>query len=132
MGWTLLELTGDDLPDGFLGDYAQRGIVMGLTYIDQAKRQRRTVNGTLKNVSKAAFLKASVSISCTDLDSPKLFELPPGKIVGVRCVPELGTHGEDTGGDPQQLALTMMVTDWRVTRDENNADTGWQMSLAEV
>jgi hypothetical protein len=132
MAWSLLQLTGPDLPDAFLGDYAQRGIVMSLTYIDQAKRQRRTINGDLKDVSRAQFRKAAVTIQCSDVESPRLFEVPPGTLVGVVCVPELGSNGTETDGNPVQLAFNMMVMDWQATRDENNAESGWQMSLQEV
>lgn len=130
--WTLLELTGDDLPANFLGDYARRGIVMTLTMVDQAKRQRTTINGTRKDVSKSQYRKHAVTIACTDNESPRLYQLGIGKVLGVKAVAELGTHSEDTAGNPEQLQLSMMVADWQVTRDEANAETGWSATLVEV
>jgi hypothetical protein len=131
-GWTLLSIEGDDLPEGFLGDYAQRRIVMSLTMVDQAKRQRRTINGVLKDISRSEFHKHIAKVSCTDDESPLLYQLGIGKTLQIRCVPELGTHGEDTDGEPEQLALTVMVADWSVVRDENNVDTGWEAVFVEV
>lgn len=130
--WTILELTGDDLPDNFLGEYALRGIVMTLTMVEQAKRQRRTINGTLRDVSKGQFRKFAGTIACTDQESPRLAELPVGSIIGVKCVAELGTHGENTDGSPEQMQLTVMVRDWGVTRDEAQVETGWQIVWEEV
>lgn len=130
--WTILELSGANLPANFLGDYAKRGITMSLTMIEQAKRQRRNINGVKKDVSRAQFKKYAGTIACIDRESPRLAALLVGKVLGVKCVAELGTHGENTDGSPEQLQLTIMVGDWAVTRDEANVETGWQLVWEEV
>lgn len=129
---TLVSITGVGVPANFLGDYAARGLTMSLAQIDAAKRVRRTILGELKHVSRAQFRKYQATIQCADFESPPLTDVPAGTIVTVRCLPELGTHGEDTDGDPVVLTLTMMVVDWQPQRDEWNATTSWSLALVEV
>lgn len=129
---TLVSITGDTIPDNFLGDYAARGLAMSLAQIDAAKRMRRTINGELKDVSRAQFQKYQASIQCSDHDSPPLTDAPAGTIVNVVCLPDMGTTGDDTSGDPVRLELEMMIVDWQVERDEWNAQTGWSLVLVEV
>lgn len=125
--WSLLEITGIEV-----GDFASRSIVMSLEPIAQAVRQRRTINGALKDVSRAAFFKYRVSISCTDHESPVLYSVAPGTAIGIRCVEQLGTNSTDTDGVQQQLELSCLVESWRVTRDEREADTGWELTANEI
>lgn len=130
---TLVSITGDTaFPDNFLGDYAARGLTMSLAQIDAAKRMRRTINGDLRDVSRAQFKKYQATIQCSDHDSPPLTDAPAGTIVTVVCLPEMGTHGEDTNGDPVTLQLEMMIADWQVDRDEWGAQTGWSLVMLEV
>lgn len=129
---TLVSITGAGVPANFLGDYAARGLTMSLAQIDAAKRTRRTINGVLKHVSRAQFFKYQVTLQCADFESPPFISVPAGTIVTVVCLPELGTHGEDTAGDPVVLTLTMMVTDWQPQREEWEAMTAWSLVLVEV
>jgi hypothetical protein len=64
---TLLEISGIDLPH-----YATRGLTQTLEPIDQAKQTRRTVNGSLKDISAPQFQKYKSSITCTDQQNPGL------------------------------------------------------------
>lgn len=128
---TLVSITGDTIPSNFLGDYAARALTMSLTQIDAAKRMRRTINGELKDVSRAPFKKYQATIQCSDHDSPPLTDAPAGTLVTVVCLPEMGTHGEDTDG-PITLTLQMMVVNWTVQREEWEAQTGWSLDLVEV
>lgn len=129
---TLVSITGDGIPESFLGDYAARGLTMSLTQIDAAKRMRRTINGELKDISRAQFKKYAVTLQCSDHESLPFVETPVGTLATVRCLPHLGTTGEETGGDPIVLELEMMITDWQVQREEWQAQTGWSLSLSEV
>lgn len=129
---TLVSITGDAIPENFLGDYAARGLTMSLTQIDAAKRMRRTINGELKDVSRAQFKKYAVTIQCSDHESLPFVETPVGTRATVLCLPHLGTSGADTDGEPVTRTLEMMIADWQVQRDEWNAQTGWSLALLEV
>lgn len=129
---TLVSITGAGIPSDFLDDYNARGVTMSLAQIDAAKRMRRTINGELKDVSRAQFKKYQATIQCSDHESPPLTSAPAGTIVDVICLSDMGTTGEDTSGDPVRLELEMMIADWQVQRDEWDAQTGWSLVLVEV
>lgn len=131
---TLVSITGAGIPDDFLSQYAARGLVMSLAPIDAAVRQRRTINGELKDVSRAQFRNKREAELAVDGEgeSPPFTDVAPGTIATVVCLPHLGTRGENTDGSPRQIALIMMVGKWGVRVDEWGAAVGWSLPLLEV
>lgn len=139
---TLLEITGIDVPP-----YASRGLTQTLEPIEQAKQTRRTVNGSLKDISAIQFQKYKSTISCTDQQSPGLDGIWPGVSVTVKCVAELSY--KTAGGTPERNIvsgssrvegdytfyrpeLIMRVTSYTMQTDEYGADIGWQLDLEEI
>lgn len=142
---TLLRLAPIDVPP-----YSARGIRQTLEPIDGGQL-RRTVNGTLIDLSESIFRKYRSSITCTDQQHPALSGVWIGETLTVDCVVELAYL--TAGGSPERsLAsttddtatrteglytfyrprLTMMVTGWSVQRDEWGASVGWTLDLEEV
>jgi hypothetical protein len=121
---TLLELNGITL-----GDYSCRGLTMTLTPIANANGLRRTVNGTLLDLTAPQFQKYAATITCEDLDAPTLVDVWQGKPVTVTCVPGLNDIGGDT---TSSLVLDMMVDSWNTSRDEYASKTNWTLNLLEV
>jgi hypothetical protein len=139
---TLLSISGIDVPP-----YATRNLTQTLEPINQAKQTRRTVNGTLKDISAAQFQKYKSTITCTDQQSPGLDGIWPGLQVTVDCVGELSyktsvgsperpvvTDSSRTDGDwtfyrPQ---LIMRVISYSIQTDEYGGAVGWQLDLEEV
>jgi hypothetical protein len=139
---TLLEISGIDLPH-----YATRGLTQTLEPIDQAKQTRRTVNGSLKDISAPQFQKYKSTITCTDQQNPGLDGVWPGLQVTVDCVAELSY--KTSGGSPDRPVvtdssrtdgdwtfyrprLTMRVTSYSTQTDEYGASVGWQLDLEEI
>jgi hypothetical protein len=141
---TLLRLSPIGIPP-----YSARGISQTLEPIDAAASMRRTVNGTLVDISASQFRLYKSSISCTDQDHPALDGIWPGQILTVDCICEL-SYADTTDGSPSRpLAdtsaertdegyvffrpqLTMMVTGYKVDNDEWGHDIGWTLDLEEV
>lgn len=138
---TLLVLSGIGIPD-----YSSRGLTQTLEPIEAATSLRRTVNGSLVDLSFAQFRKYKSSISCHDQEPPAADGIWPGQVVTVDCVAELSypsggsparpvvsgstrTEGAFTFYRPQ---LQMRVTGLSVNRDEYGAAVQWQMDLEEV
>lgn len=127
--------------------YSARGLQQTLQPIDASKQMRRTVNGTLTDLSASAFRKYNSTISCTDQQTPAIDGVWPGQTVVVDCVAEL-CYATSSGGQDREIVegseytasgftfyrprLTMKVTDFQLTRDEYGTTTGWQLSLEEV
>lgn len=139
---TLLEIIGIDIPP-----YASRGLTQTLEPIDQAKQNRRTVNGALKDISAIQFQKYKSTISCTDQQSPGLDGIWPGLAITVRCVAELSY--ETGSGSPERDVvsgssriegswtfyrpeLEMRVMSYSMQTDEYGAAIGWQLDLEEI
>ncbi len=111
-----------------LGDYSVRGLTMTLTPIPSQNGLRRSIEGTLLDLTSPQFHKYAATISCTDHEAPPLTDIWQGTVVTVTCVPELGPEN-DTGG---VLVLEMMVDTWQTSRDEYGAETAWSINLLEV
>lgn len=77
-----------DLGDIKLGLGSDRQLRESLQPID-AGELRRTVNGTLTNLSDPAFRKYSISVSCDDLFPPTLSRIWRGAQVTVKPISEL-------------------------------------------
>lgn len=118
---TVLSITGITL-----GDYSARGLTMTLNPVTAGAGLRRSVNGTLLDLTSPQFQKFAASISCTDVDAPELTDVWQGKIVTVSCIPNLGFNAT------APLTLTMMVDTWNVSADEWGDQTSWTINLLEV
>lgn len=127
--------------------YSARGLSEKLEHIQAAQSMRRTINGTLRDVSETQFRKYKLSITCSDQDAPALEGYWPGMEVTVDCVSELAYP---TGsGSPSRTVvplssrdadgftfyrprLTMLITSFNTTKDEWGAVVAWQLDLEEV
>lgn len=138
---TLLELTGIGVPP-----YSARGLTQTLEPIAAAGSQRRTVNGTLINLSRPEFRKFKSTISCNDQQAPALDGIWQGQVVTVKCVAELsyptggsasrpvvsGSSRTENGFVFYRPQLTMQVIGYSTSRDEYGAITNWSLELEEV
>ena len=125
--------------------YSARGLTERLGPTD-AGALRRTVNGTLVDVSDTAFRKYALSISASDQEPPALDIAWRGLQVVVDCVSRLayvtggspgrtivpGSSGVVGGFTTYRPRLTMLVVDWSQDRDEWQAGVGWSLDLEEV
>jgi hypothetical protein len=139
-GETVLSLLGLGVPA-----YSARGLTQTLEPLDQATSLARTINGELIDLSRAEFRKYKSTISGTDQRPPSCDGLWPGRQIVVDCIEELAYAD---GGTPQRPVvensslsedgftyyrprLTMVVTDFQLSRDEYGAQVGWSMTLEE-
>ena len=139
---TLLVLTPEGVPP-----YSARGLTQTLTPIQAAANYRRTVNGSLVDLSLEQFRKYASTISCEDQEAPSMDAVPIGAVVEVDCVAELGYL--TTGGAPAKPVvtgssrvsgehtyyrpkLTMMVTGKSRETNEWGAAVSWSVELEEV
>jgi hypothetical protein len=112
-----------------------------------ARVLRRTVNGTLKDLTPPQMRKYRSEISCQDQAPPAIDGIWPGMVVQVGCNYELSYL--TAGGTPQRPAvpgsqriegdftiyrplLTMMIVDFSGDKDEWGAMTSWKLVLEEV
>ena len=138
---TLLVLSGIGVPA-----YSARGLTQTLQPIEAAGSQRRTVNGTLVDLSLSQFRKYRSTIRCSDMEAPALDGIWPGATVTVQCVVELCFPA---GGTPERIAVTgsvrteggftfyrprlvMQVIGHSIEKNEWGAVTGWTLELEEV
>jgi hypothetical protein len=138
---TLLVLSGIGVPP-----YSARGLTQTLQPIEAAGSQRRTVNGTLVDLSQAQFRKYRSTIRCSDQDAPALDGIWPGQVVTVNCIAELCCPSTDTPAKPvvsgsQRIEgsfifyrpqLTMQVVGLTMEKDEYGAATSWTLELEEI
>jgi len=139
---TLLVLTGMGLVE-----WSARGLRQTLRPIEQAEVQARTINGTLVDVAETQFQKYRSTITGNDHYPPAFDSIWPGDILTVDCISELsfeantsgpdrpavpGSERDDGGFTFYRPRLTMMVTDFRFTTDEWDADVSWRLELEEV
>jgi hypothetical protein len=142
MSETVLTLSGVGVPP-----WSARGLTQTLEPIDAAAQLRRTVNGALRDLGYAPFRKYRSTISCADQEPPAVDGVWPGRSVTVACVAELSfltssgspsrpvvAGSERTEGDftLYRPHLTMLVTEFSISRDEYNATVSWQLQLEEV
>lgn len=140
---TNLVLSGQGVPP-----YSARGLRQSLDPIDQVKGSanlRRTVNGTLIDLTPPQMRKYKSTISGNDQQAPAFDSLWPGAILTVDTVVTLAyltannVPGRLVAGSYvdgaytfYQLQLTCMVMDWNVETDEWGAINSWQLHLEEV
>ncbi|MBB4520473.1 UNVERIFIED_ORG: hypothetical protein M2435_001253 [Rhizobium sophorae] len=139
---TVLVLTGIGV-----APYSARGLEQSLQPIDGAGQLRRTINGTLVDLSETQLRKFTSTISGTDQLAPAVNGVWPGRTVTVDCIAELCYP--TSGGAPDRSVvsgssrvegamtyyrpqLMMMVTDWQIKRDEYGAQVSWTLELEEV
>jgi hypothetical protein len=138
--FTLLVLSPEGVPP-----YSARGVTQSLEPIDAASSYRRTVNGSLLDLSLAQFRKYKSSIQCDDVDAPALDAVDVGSVVTVDCVAELAYR--TIGGSPARTVvasrtsddwtyyrprLVMMVTAKQQETNEYGAAVSWSLELEEV
>ena len=141
MSDTLLVLSGIGIPT-----YSARGLTQTLQPIEAAGSQRRTVNGTLVDLSLSQFRKYRSTIRCSDMEAPALDGIWPGHVVTVDCVVEL-SHPNSAFEDRTPVAgsvriegsftfyrprLVMQVIGHSIEKNEWGAVTGWTLELEEV
>ncbi|TCN30348.1 hypothetical protein [Sinorhizobium americanum] len=139
---TLLVLTGIGV-----APYSARGLEQTLQPINGAGQLRRTINGTLVDLSETQLQKFTSTITGSDQLAPALNGIWPGKQVTVDCIAELcyptATGSPDrpvVGGSSRvegtmtyyRPQLTMLVTDWQTREDEWGKQVGWSLQLEEV
>ncbi|MBY5849679.1 hypothetical protein HFN51_03780 [Rhizobium leguminosarum] len=139
---TVLVLTGIGV-----APYSARGLEQSLQPIDGAGQLRRTVNGTLVDLSETQLRKFTSTISGTDQLAPAVNGVWPGRTVTVDCIAELCYP--TSGGSPDRSVvsgssriegamtyyrpqLAMVVKDWQLRRDEYGAQVSWTLELEEV
>jgi hypothetical protein len=110
-------------------------------------QQRRTVSGTLVNISPTQLRKYRRTLTCRDQMPPALDGIWPGDQVTVKCACELSYL--TAGGSPDRAVvagssrvdgshtfyrpqLTMLVVSKSQQWDEWRAATTWQIELEEV
>lgn len=139
---TVLALTAIGVPP-----YSARGLTQSLNAIQQAAQLKRTINGALKDLSEEQFHKYASTITGDDQQPPAVDGVWPGLQVTIDCIAELSY--KTAGGSPQRTVvagssrtegdftfyrpqLTMLITDFKIERDEYGAQVQWSMSLEEV
>ncbi|MBZ7921665.1 hypothetical protein LAC81_07705 [Ensifer adhaerens] len=127
--------------------YSARGLEQTLQPISGAGQLRRTINGTLVDLSESQMRKFTSTISGSDQLSPALNGIWPGQAVTVDCIAELCYP--TSGGSPDRPVvsgsprvegamtyyrpqLSMMVTDWQLREDEYGRQVSWTLQLEEV
>lgn len=137
---TLLEIDFGIAPE------SARGINESLQLESGATNQRRTVNGTLRNLASESFRKYLIQLDCNDLQPPAFGNVWPGQIVTVKCITELsyaigGTPDRDAVSGSVRVRngfvyyrpqLTAMVDSFDIKTDEWGGRVGWTLKLAEV
>lgn len=137
---TVLSISGLGVPP-----YSARGLQQSLEPISASVSQRRTINGTLIDLSLTQFQKYKSTITGNDQKPPACDGAWPGKIVTVECLAELcyidggaaqrsvvaGSSYSDGGYTYYRPTLTMVVVGFQYTQDEYNAGTQWTMDLEE-
>lgn len=148
---SILRLVGMGIPP-----YSARGIAESLEPISESEQLRRTINGSLKDLSDPTHRKYGLSLSATDVDPPAVEGVWPGLQVVVDVVTEMALLGEfevdsEGGSEPAfdrpvvpgsartadgftfyRPRLTMRIRRFNVNRDEWGAVTSWTMQLEEV
>jgi hypothetical protein len=141
--FTVLRMVGIGVPP-----YSARGLKQTLSPIGQAANMKRTVDGSLKDVSFSGFKKYQSTISGTDQRPPNFDGRWPGLTVTVDCISEL-SYTPDEGDTPQRSVvpgssrveaahtvyrprLTMKIINLSIDTDEYDAQVGWSLELEEV
>lgn len=139
---TLLALSGFGVPP-----YSARGLTQTYKPIGQAANMKRTVNGSLKDISFPGFRKYASQITGSDQQPPAIDGIWPGLEVTVDCLFEL--QYKTIGGTPARVVvggssrvegeytlyrprLVCKIMDFSVSTDEYDAQVGWSIDLEEI
>ena len=145
---TITPLYGDVGPE--ITPYSARGLNQSLELIMDSpvgNQIRRSINGTLIDLTYDQFRKYRSVITCTDQDVPAFDGARQGAIVQVDCCKELSYR--TIGGAPSRTVvpgssrvegdftfyrprLTMMVINFRDEFAEWEAKVQWSLELQEV
>jgi len=128
--------------------YMARGLTQTLDVIKEAVQQRRTINGSLIDISNPQFRKYASKLTCSDIGTPPLDNLWPGYIVTVGCAVSLSYPTGNPGSPFKPVVsgseyvqghytfyrpmLTMMVGIFDWSFDEWGAKVNWSLDLEEV
>lgn len=118
MANTDLVITGVALPD-----CATRGMVEEIGLIDQSRQLKRTLNGTLIDLSDTNFRKRKWRVSGKDLRAPDFSNVWPGMRVTIVTATEMGGT---------QQSIIGMLSDWSTSFDEWEAEMSWTMDVEEI
>lgn len=139
---SVLSLSGFGVPP-----YSARGASQTLEPIGQAQQLRRTVNGSLVDISRSEFQKYRSTIMCSDQQPPAVDGVWPGQIVTVGCLPELcyltssGAGGRTAVNGSERVegdftfyrpSLSMRVVNFTQDTDEYGAVVSWTLELEEI
>lgn len=126
---------------------AARGLKQTLEVISAATQLRRTVNGSLVDLSISNFYKYKSTVSGADQLPPAFDGVFPGASVTLKCISELAYVG--SGGSPARSAvsgsdrqegvfnyyrpeLTMRIVSIRTETDEYGAQVSWSIDFEEI
>lgn len=131
--------------------YSARGLTQTLYPIKQTQQQKRTIDGTMVDVSNPAMRKYGSKISCQDVDAPPLDGIWPGMILTVQCAIErsfLTYNGSQqqypalpvVSGSMYAIGpltlyrpeLVMMVMNNSAQIEEWKHDNNWSLDLEQV
>jgi hypothetical protein len=130
--------------------YSARGLTQTLTPIQAIRNNknnlRRTIGGTLLDLTPPQFLKYGSRISATDVAPPAINGVFPGTTITVECVAELAyavggspTRPEVSGSSVTangfvfyRPVLAMMVVDLSESFAEWQGENNWFIDLEEV
>lgn len=129
-----------------IAPYSARGLTQTLEPIAAAANLRRTVNGSLLDVSASQFRKYRSTISCADQQAPALDNVWPGMLLTVDCAaylayPVAGSAGRVVVPDSEYTEgnyvfyrprLSMRVVQHTQSKDEYGAVTSWSLDLEEA
>lgn len=141
--FTVLRMVGVGVPP-----YSARGLKQSIAHIEQAANLKRTVNGSLKDISFSGFRKYTTQISGTDQRPPNFDGSWPGKIVTIDCIAEL-SYTPDEGQTRQRPAvpgsertegahnvyrprLECRIVNFSQDHDEYEASIGWTLEAEEI
>jgi hypothetical protein len=147
--FTSLDIRFDASAAPGVNPYSARGLRGMLSPVDAARggdKLRRTVNGTLIDVSAPQMRKYKLEAQGGDMAAPSLDGLWVGMAVTVDCHVELAYQ---TGGAPQRPPvpgservdgsytyyspqLAMLVSELQIEREEWGAVVNWSLVLEEV
>lgn len=139
---TLLRLSGFGVPP-----YSARGLTQTYENITQASQNKRTVNGSLKDISFPGFHKYTSTVTGADQQPPALDGIWPGLEVTVDCLFEL--QYKTIGGTPARVVvedslrveglftlyrprLECRIVNFSVSTDEYGAAVSWSLALEEI
>lgn len=138
---TLFNLSGDGVPQ-----YSARGLTQTLAPIEGAAQIRRTINGSLVDLSRPEFQKYASTVSCTDQQPPAV--VWPGAFVTVDCACELSYL--TVGGAPQRAIVPgssrnengftfyrprlamRVISGPTISLDEYGAAVSWTLNFEEI